>query len=115
MGIDEKRVFQQPAKTRPHIFLRLTPQETKAIKQTFLEIFHEGEIYLFGSRVDVSLKGGDIDLYIQVKNQENILEKKIKFLARLKEKIGDQKIDVIVSKDNSRVIEQEALKNGIKL
>jgi predicted nucleotidyltransferase len=87
----------------------------KSDKANFFKIFNEGAIYIFGSRVDVSLKGGDIDLYIQVKNQENILEKKIKFLARLKEKIGDQKIDVIVSKDSSRVIEQEALKNGIKL
>lgn len=41
--------------------------------------------------------------------------KKIKFLAKLKQTIGDQKIDVIISKDKTRVIEQEALLNGILL
>jgi len=94
--------------------MRLTTYEIKAIKQTFLDIFQSGQIYLFGSRVDDSLKGGDIDLYIQTDNSE-VLIKKVKFLSQIKQMIGDQKIDVIISKDKSRVIEQEALNNGIKL
>lgn len=95
--------------------IRLTPQEVKAIKQTFLEIFHEGEIYLFGSRTDSNLRGGDIDLYIHTQNKNNLLEKKVQFLARVKDKIGDQKIDLLLSKDTSRAIEQEAIEKGIKL
>jgi hypothetical protein len=42
-------------------------------------------------------------------------ERKIKFLIELKSKIGEQKIDVIIAKDSSRLIEQEALKKGIQL
>jgi len=95
--------------------MRLTTYETKIIKQTFLDIFQYGQIYLFGSRVDDNLKGGDIDLYIQTNNNSNILMKKMKFLSQLKQMIGDQKIDVIISKDKSRVIEQEAIINGIQL
>ncbi len=95
--------------------MRLSSYEIQSIKETFLEIFKSGSIYLFGSRIDDNQKGGDIDLYIQIDKKNNILEKKIKFLAKLKERIGDQKIDVIISKDISSPIEQEALTKGIKL
>ena len=95
--------------------MRLNIYEQKMIKKVFLETFKNGHIYLFGSRVDDSQKGGDIDLYIDSKNIENPFEKKIEFLVSLKQKIGDQKIDVIISKDKTRVIEKEALQYGIKL
>ncbi len=32
--------------------MRLTQKQRASIKDTFLEIFKNGEIYLFGSRVD---------------------------------------------------------------
>lgn len=41
--------------------------------------------------------------------------KKIKFLVNLKSKIGDQKIDVIISKDVNSIIEQEAVLTGVLL
>ena len=93
--------------------MRLTSKEIEAIVQTFKEIFKEGEIYLFGSRVDDSKKGGDIDLFI-ISNNATVA-KKIDFLVLLKQRIGEQKIDVVISKDKNRAIEQEALKNGVKL
>jgi predicted nucleotidyltransferase len=95
--------------------MRLSTLEIKAIKQIFNKIFKFGDIYLFGSRVDDSQKGGDIDLYIDAHGTQNKLEKKLKFLTLLKQEIGDQKIDIIISKDKTRVIEQEAMKYGVKL
>lgn len=95
--------------------MRLTNKEITLIKKAFEESFEDGKIYLFGSRVDNTLKGGDIDLYIITDDTKNILEKKIKFLSLLKEKIGDQKIDVVISKDKTRIIEQEAINKGIEL
>lgn len=95
--------------------MRLTSREIASIKQTFKEVFDTGVIYLFGSRVDDKLKGGDIDLYLDLDNSSGTLEKKINFLVLLKEKIGNQKIDVIISKDKTRTIEKEALKNGVLL
>ena len=98
--------------------MRLLNDDIKAIKQTFLEVFKQGNIFLFGSRVDDSLKGGDIDLYIVPAldlDRVDILDKKIDFLVKLKSLIGDQKIDVIISKDKNRLIEKEALYTGIQL
>lgn len=93
--------------------MRLTTKEIEAIVSTFKEVFKEGAIYLFGSRVDESKKGGDIDLFIQ--SQGATVEKKIAFLVLLKEKIGQQKIDVVISSDTKRLVEQEALKKGVIL
>ena len=98
--------------------MRLTNYEITSIKETFHEVFNDGQIYLFGSRVDDRLKGGDIDLFIEldkILTTKEILDKKSKFKIKLYDKIGEQKIDVIISKDKSRLIEQEALNKGILL
>jgi len=93
--------------------MRLDKKEIESIKESFIEVFEKGSIYLFGSRVDDTQKGGDIDLYIISPNTN--LQKKIEFLVSLKKRVGDQKIDVILSRDKERIIEQEALSKGIKL
>ena len=95
--------------------MRLTKFEVDSIKQTFLDVFKSGNIYLFGSRIDDTQKGGDIDLYIQTLKKDDLLEKKLNFLSLLKQKIGNQKIDLIISKDITRTIEKEALTKGILL
>ena len=96
--------------------MRLSDFEQKMIKKAFGESFEEGEIYLFGSRVDDTKKGGDIDLYlIPSQKFENERDRKIEFLVKLDSYIGEQKIDVILAKDSSRLIEQEALKYGVRL
>jgi predicted nucleotidyltransferase len=96
--------------------MRLIQSEINAIKKAFKEIFIDGEIYLFGSRVYDTKKGGDIDLYLVPKqNFEDERKRKIDFQIRLDESIGEQKIDVVMAKDKSRLIEQEALKKGINL
>jgi len=96
--------------------MRLTKHEIESIKKAFQETFENGKIYLFGSRVDDTKRGGDIDLYLvpnTVFNDE--MEKKIEFLVKLDNYIGEQKVDVVIAKDKSRLIEQEALKYGIQL
>ena len=95
--------------------MRLKQHYIHIIKKYFIQIFVDGEIYLFGSRIDDTKKGGDIDLYLVVQNPINLFEKKIKFLARLKRELGEQKIDIVFNIDKNRLIEQEAIKWGIKL
>jgi len=96
--------------------VRLSDREIKAIKETAKEVFGEGtRVFLFGSRADPGKKGGDIDLYIIPANREGLFDRRIKFLARLKLKIGDQKIDVILQENPKRSIEQEAIKTGVEL
>jgi predicted nucleotidyltransferase len=81
----------------------------------FKEFFKDGDIYLFGSRVDDSKKGGDIDLYLVIQDHSNLFRKKLKFLARVKRELGEQKIDIVFNQDQNRLIEKEAIKWGIKL
>jgi len=95
--------------------MRLTPRQHTAIKKYFSEVFREGQVYLFGSRIDDRRKGGDIDLYIQTPDRSNLVRKKIDFLVRLKQAIGDQKIDVVFDRGGNRAIDRIARKQGILL
>ena len=95
--------------------MRLSKQYQNTIKKYFIEFFGDGDVYLFGSRVDDSKKGGDIDLYLVINDHSKLFEKKLKFLSRIKRELGDQKIDVVFNLDSNRLIEQEARKWGVKL
>lgn len=72
--------------------MRLTKEEIKAVKTAILQQDPHAEIFLFGSRVDDRLKGGDMDL--MVLSEALNLSHKITILVHIKEKIGDQKIDL---------------------
>lgn len=95
--------------------MRLSIKYQETIKKYFNDIFNEGDVYLFGSRVDDAKKGGDIDLYLVVNEHTNLFVKKLKFLAKLKRELGDQKIDIVFNEDENRLIEKEAKQWGIKL
>lgn len=95
--------------------IRLSDEEIKAIKQAFSEVFGEGEVVLFGSRVDAIQKGGDIDLYLSPQKRDDLRRKKIDFLLKLDILIGERKIDVVISKDKNRPVEREALTKGVIL
>jgi predicted nucleotidyltransferase len=45
--------------------MRLLPKETQAIRQVLLNADPHGRIFLFGSRMDDSKKGGDIDIFFE--------------------------------------------------
>jgi len=95
--------------------MRLKQKEIMVIKRFFKEIFKEGDIYLFGSQVDNSKKGGDIDLYISTPNKEDIFLKKIKFSARVSRELNFKKIDVVIDLGENRLIDKIAKQKGIKL
>ena len=96
--------------------MRLQPFERESIRSIARQIFGEGtKVTLFGSRVHDTMRGGDIDLYVLPSDQALADAKKIDFLVALKLALGDQKIDVIIAKDQSRLIEQEAMSNGVEL
>lgn len=96
--------------------MRLAEYEKTSIKKSFEEFFEEGHIYLFGSRVDDTKRGGDIDLYlVPAKRYDDERKRKRQFLIKLDEAIGEQKIDVVLAKDSSRLIEQVALRDGVEL
>jgi len=78
--------------------MRLSQRYVDVIKENFFDVFNNGTIYLFGSRVDDNKKGGDIDLYLVIDDHTNLFQKKIKFLSRIKKVLGEQKIDIIFNK-----------------
>jgi predicted nucleotidyltransferase len=61
------------------------------------------EISLFGSRVNLKSKGGDIDLFLKFSSEKDIdsLHLKRKLKIALKDKLGDQKIDIIIDDSNT--------------
>ncbi len=97
--------------------VRLPEGVVKEIKRLTEEIFgEEAKVWIFGSRADLKKKGGDIDIYIETPNLTDRLSKKLKFLVRLEEKIGEQKIDLIVREpDCVEPICVEARKTGVEL
>ena len=95
--------------------MRIKSYQIQVIKSSFKKVFSNGKIFLFGSRVDDFRKGGDIDLFIETDDKDNLFEKKIKFLAQVKKAIGEQKIDVVFNEDKNRLIEIEARKWAIQL
>lgn len=79
--------------------MRIAPSEVKAIKETAKAVFGErASVWLFGSRADDALKGGDIDLYIELPSEDSVYAKKLRFWCELVKRLGDQKIDVVINK-----------------
>ena len=79
--------------------MRLTEQQRAIIRATVLETFGVGaEVWLFGSRVDDSKRGGDIDLLIETDqvDVDAITRAEIAFQSQLQMKLGEQKIDVLL-------------------
>lgn len=95
--------------------MRIKPYEREVIKNSFKKVFLNGRVFLFGSRVDDSKKGGDIDLFVEIDDKINLFDKKIKFLAQIKKQLGEQKIDVVFNEDENRLIEMEAKRWGVLL
>ncbi len=78
--------------------VRLNEFEIIAIRKLFIKHFLPGDhIWLFGSRANLSKRGGDIDLYIETSaNIDEVYRKRLDLVFDLCSTIGDQKIDVIV-------------------
>ena len=94
--------------------MRLTSKEIDIIKNKVETIFSKSVIYLFGSRVYDDKKGGDIDLYIVPQDKQDNFSKKLRLKSVLEDLLF-KPVDIVIAKDETRVIEQEALQYGIKL
>lgn len=96
--------------------MRLSEHERGVIRETAAEVFGPGvRVMLFGSRVDDSRRGGDIDLFVETADSADIVMKKNRLAAQLQMRLGEQKIDIVVASDSSRLIEQEARRTGVVL
>lgn len=93
--------------------VRLSENEIKTIKDLATNIFGNCEVYIFGSRTNLTKKGGDIDIFIIPQNKKDLFKKKVKLSAKLESVLG-KPVDVVVSRNKNTPIEKEALK-GVKI
>ena len=89
--------------------MRLDAEQTSALEYALGLI--TDEVYLFGSRLDSSRKGGDIDLLVFSKQDSFQLSQQI--TLRFFEKC-EEKIDVVVMDPNRLTDEQQAFLNLIE-
>ncbi|HIR34135.1 MAG TPA: nucleotidyltransferase domain-containing protein [Candidatus Coprenecus merdigallinarum] len=95
--------------------MRLSKREIEVILQVAEDIYGtDVKVYLFGSRVDDSRRGGDIDLLVRTTSAKKGILERVRMASRIKSLIGDQKIDIIGDYEDNQVV-REALKNGILL
>ncbi|OGS93476.1 MAG: hypothetical protein A2061_07975 [Gallionellales bacterium GWA2_59_43] len=100
--------------------MRLNPEQVEAIKQEAEHCFGaQAEVWLFGSRVDDAAKGGDVDLYVHsgMNDADRLAAARFAFLARLKRRIGDRKIDLVLQREGGEVlpIHVAARRQGVRL
>jgi uncharacterized protein len=77
--------------------MRISTEEANSIKTISCKVFGAGcQVWLFGSRADDSLRGGDIDLYLETSCTDSIAQKKLEMRRELLKVFGDQKIDLVV-------------------
>lgn len=99
--------------------MRLTADQVQAIRQAAAHTFGDGAaVWLFGSRVDDSKKGGDIDLLVRPRASaaDEPFAKKIRMLTLLERTLGERKIDLVIEQpDDGRAIVSVAHATGIQL
>lgn len=93
--------------------MRLSDNEKRDIVNAISEIDNEASIWLFGSRTDDKKRGGDIDIAVLSK-KIGIMEK-IRIKRSICDKIGEQKIDLLVSNCGNEAFFKFAVKEGLKL
>ena len=98
--------------------MRLNEKQVQAIK-TALTVSYgsDTEVWLFGSRTDDALRGGDIDLLVRnAPEGEDGFKRKIKFQVEMEKRLGERRIDVVVEKSgDERLIVRNACEYGIRL
>jgi len=95
--------------------MRFSSEEANFLKKEISAILPDALIYLFGSRVDDSKKGGDIDIMVLSGRRLNWKEKS-KFRWRYFDKYGEQKIDIVTfSFQEENPFKQLIMEKGVKL
>ena len=87
-------------------YIRLSSLEKKALK-TALEGF-EGEVFMFGSRLDPKKRGGDIDILLKPIHGTDQYELKTRITSRF-ERVLEQSLDVVVYNEKN-IFCQEIIK-----
>jgi predicted nucleotidyltransferase len=94
--------------------MRISEHEKMIIVEAVKSIDPVASVWLFGSRIDDNKKGGDIDIAILSEVIDNDEMLKIQVRRFICDRIGEQKIDIVTTKDGSEAIFKLAVAEGIK-
>ena len=74
--------------------MRLKKEEILVLKQTVKDLSNDAKLFLFGSRVDNTKRGGDIDLLIlsDSLNRKDVRKVRVEFFKHF----GEQKFDIVL-------------------
>lgn len=102
-----------------YTLMRLQPRQIDSIRRIAEEVFGPGaQVILFGSRVDDSKQGGDVDLLLDIPEPvENPALMAARFSAKITRLMQGRKVDVLLSAPNLMrlPIHDIAFKEGQKL
>ena len=94
--------------------MRLSSEEVGLLKSTIHNFDKNAEVYLFGSRVDDTKRGGDIDLLVL----SRLFGKEAKRALRMAffNRFGEQKMDILIDDGTlQEPFHKIAFERGIKL
>jgi predicted nucleotidyltransferase len=99
--------------------MRLTRQEIERIHhEVDKQLGPQARVNLFGSRVDDSARGGDVDLLVQVdKTLKNKALSAAQLSARLERVLEGRKVDLVLLTPDTAMqpIHREAIRTGVEL
>ena len=95
--------------------MRISEKEKAIIVEAVKRADPKAKVWLFGSRTDDNKKGGDIDLAILSEIINRNAMKKLEIRRVICDTIGEQRIDIVTSKDGKEAIFELALAEGIQL
>lgn len=102
--------------------MRLSPAERRAVENASRETLPAGtRVLLFGSRLDDSRRGGDIDLLVELPgplSADDTVGRRTRFTARLYRLLEERRIDVVMAqqgRSDGRAVVTAARQQGIEL
>ena len=102
--------------------MRLQSNEVNAIAQAARDAFTPGTaVFLFGSRVDDSKCGGDIDLLVELPKAlppAELVRRRTRFVSRLYRLLDEQRIDIVIAtqdQQDSRAVVAAAKREGLQV
>lgn len=98
--------------------MRLKSSQISTLVNATHHCFGEmSKVWLFGSRVDDSKRGGDIDIYIETDLEAGLVAAKLEMRSLIWKEFGDQKIDILVRsrKEKLSPMHKLAKQTGVEL
>jgi len=98
--------------------MRLEAGEIQAIRRAAQAVFGaQAQVRVFGSRVEDHLKGGDLDLWLEVAPGQATLANELRFRDLIARPLDELKVDVVLHERGQPLspIDQIARRDGIPL